>query len=86
MERPSHHALPKIPPAVAMDIHELLDVTVQLKDILARETEQLKQMKVKEMGLLQQEQLRMTNLLQTYQDMLAANPSILGDLDEDTRE
>ena len=86
MQHSPHFNLPNVAPAVPMDIHDLLGVTIQLKDILAKETEHLKQMKVKELGLLQTEKLRLTKLLQSYQALLAANPGLLGELDEDMRE
>ncbi len=86
MLHPQPRSLPKTLPVEPLDIHDLLAVTVKLKDILSRETEQLKQMKVKEMGVLQQEKARLTKLLESYQSLLKANPKALGELDEEMRE
>jgi hypothetical protein len=86
MQNAPHFNLPNIAQPVPMDIHDLLGVTIQLKEILAKETEQLKQMKIKELGLLQAEKLRLTRLLQSYQAFIAANPGALNGLDEEMRE
>lgn len=86
MRQPSPHELPKVVPAEALNIRDLLDTTVRLKAILAKETEQLKAMKVKELGVLQQEKARLTKLLESYQALLKSNPKALGEMDEATRE
>ena len=86
MQQTQIRNLPKATPIQSLDVHELLDVTIKLKDILAKETQQLKQMKVKELGLLQQEKTRLTKLMESYQALLKAKPDALGELDEATRE
>lgn len=77
---------PALPVVESLSIHDLMDVTMQLKDILAKETDHLRQMKVKELGVLQQEKARLTKVLESYQALLRANPRALDELNDGERE
>lgn len=78
--------LPPVAAAMTLDMSEMLDATLKLRDILLQETECLKQMKIAELATLHTEKQRLTSLLESYQTLLKANPKAIAALDEESRE
>lgn len=80
------HSLPQAPLSHDMDVHELINITMQLRDLLTREAEHLKKMEVRELAALQDDKVKLTALLENYQRIIAARPELLQSLDADMRE
>lgn len=87
-----HHSQPNAPllPNAAilqsMSIDELMDTTLRLSDILARESEMVTRMEFKELPRLNDEKSKLAAVLEIYQQVMASDPNFIQQADEKTRE
>ncbi len=86
MQMASHHALPNAAILAAMNINELIDATSRLSDILVQESDMLTNMRFKELPKLHEEKVKLSTLLETYQRVLAVDPSFVKKADPKRRE
>ena len=80
------HVLPNAAILAAMSVNELMDITLRLSDLLAEESALIDAMRFKELPRLHEEKMKLTTVLETYQQVIAADPSFVKRADEKTRE
>ena len=86
MQTQNHTMLPNGAIMQSMNIHELMDATLRLSDVLAEETDLIRARRYSEITKLHDEKLRLSGLLETYQSVLATKPDFIRNADEKTRE
>ncbi len=82
----SVHALPNAAILQSMSVEELMDTTLRLSDILARESELMDSMQFKELPQLHNEKTKLTAVLEIYQQVMANDPEFVKKADDKTRE
>src|SRR5688572_23927020 len=86
MQMHSHNLLPNGAMLQSMSIHELMDATMRLSDLLVEESDHIRHRRYADVAKLHEEKVRLSGLLETYQSVMAANPNFTGDADQKTRE
>lgn len=81
-----HRPLPNAAALASMNIQQLLEATTRMSDILVEEGALLTSMRFKELPKLNEEKIKLTVLLESYQQLIAADPSIVKQADPKTRE
>ena len=84
--QPHLNALPNAAILQSMSIDELMDTTLRLSDILAKESELIGSMDYKELPSLNEEKARLTAVLEIYQQVMANDPNFVKNADDKTRE
>ena len=79
-------ALPNAAILQSMSVDELMETTLRLSDILARESEMITKMQYKELAPLNDEKLKLTAVLEVYQQVMASDPGFVKQADAKTRE
>ena len=70
----------------SMSVDELMETTLRLSDILARESEMITKMQYKDLAPLNDEKLKLTAVLEIYQQVMASDPTFVKKADAKTRE
>lgn len=78
--------LPNAAVLQSMSVDELMDTTLRLSDLLAKESELMSSMKIDELPRLNEEKLKLTAVLEIYQQVMANDPSFVKRADDKKRE
>lgn len=81
-----HHPLPNAGAIQAPSINALMSATLRMSDILNEESTMLTEMRFKELPALNEEKVKLTKLLESYQQLLARDPSFVRNADAQQRE
>lgn len=68
-----------------IDVSEMLDMFMQLKDLLKRETAFIREMKIADAGVLLDEKKRIIRKLEIYKDLLRRSPDIFTSAGDDVK-
>ena len=71
---------------MAFDVEELMATTLQLSQVMERESELLTAMCIPELAPLQPQKIELTQKLEAYQAVIRTRPEILREMPETTRE
>jgi flagellar biosynthesis/type III secretory pathway chaperone len=85
-QRPQVRPMPNAALLQSMSVDELMDTTLRLSDILAKESEMISNMQFKELPRLNDEKLKLTAVLEIYQQVIANDPSFVKKADDKKRE
>lgn len=80
------HSLPNAKPLAPKSINELMNATLRLSDLMNEEAVLLSEMRYGELPKLHEEKLGLTKLLESYQQLMAKDPSFVKNADAQDRE